>query len=168
MKQRKTDCVFLNISISGFLLMSVSFLLMPIDSLRILPGLLFWGGLMVGVVFQILLEARRRIFFKRYGVKREKMQKPRNGLLSFGSNTMAIVADRVMIISFVAMVLAFVITKGYGYICYVFITTTIFFFCMHCVLNGRIYFHAKNQIKVRQVLEQQKANATDKGEGEHE
>ena len=164
MKQRQIDRTLLGISISCFLIMSVSFLLMPIESINILPGLLFWLGLFLGIVLQIVLEIRRRAFFKAYSVKCEKMQKPRNGLLSFGSNTLAIIADRSLAISLVAMILAFVITKGYGYICYVFITTTVFSFCMHCVLNGRIYFHARNQMKVRQVLEQKKANATDKGE----
>ena len=164
MKQRQIDRILLGVSVGCFLMMSISFLLMPIESITILPGLLFWLGLVLGLVLQIVLEARRRAFFKAFAVKREKMQKPKNGLLSFGSNATAIVADRFMVISFIAMILAFAITKGYGYICYVFIATTIFSFCMHCVLNGRIYFHAKNQLKVRQVLEQKKANSTDKGE----
>lgn len=164
MKQRQIDRILLGISVGGFLIMSVSFLVMPIESITILPGLLFWLGLVLGIGLQIVLEVRRRAFFKSYSVRREKMQKPKNGLLSFGSNAVAIIADRSMIISFVAMILAFVFTKGYGYVCYVFIATTVFSFCMHCVLNGRIYFHAKNQLKVRQVLEQKKANSTDKGE----
>ena len=164
MRQRQIDRILLGISVGSFLLMSASFLLMPIVSITIIPGLLFWIGLVLGITLQIVLEIRRRAFFKSYSVNRGKMQKPKNGLLSFGSNALAIIADRSMVISFVAMILAFVITKGYGYICYVFIATTIFSFCMHCVLNGRIYFHAKNQLKVRQVLEQKKANSTDKGE----
>ena len=164
MKQRQIDRLLLGISVGSFLLMSISFLLMPIESINILPGLIFWLGLGLGVALQIVLEIRRRAFFKAYAVKREKMQKPKIGLLSFGSNAAAIIADRSMVISIVAMILAFVFTKGYGFICYVFIATTVFSFCMHCVLNGRIYFHAKNQLKVRQVLEQKKANSTDKGE----
>lgn len=164
MKQRQIDRLLLGISVGSFLLMSISFLLMPIESINILPGLLFWLGLGLGIALQIVLEIRRRAFFKAYAVKRGKMQKPKIGLLSFGSNAAAIIADRSMVISIVAMILAFVFTKGYGFICYVFIATTVFSFCMHCVLNGRIYFHAKNQLKVRQVLEQKKANSTDKGE----
>ena len=166
MRQRQIDRILLGTSVGSFLLMSASFLLMPIESITIIPGLLFWIGLVLGITLQIVLEMRRRAFFKSYSVNRGKMQKPKNGLLSFGSNALAIIADRSMVISFVAMVLTFVFTKGYGYICYVFIATTIFSFCMHCVLNGRIYFHAKNQIKVRQVLEQKKAKSIDKGEGE--
>ena len=166
MKQRQMDRILLGISIGGFLLMSVSFLLMPIDSGEITSGLLFWIGLLVGAVLQVTLEARRRAFFKSYKVKREKVQKPRNGLLSFGSNREATVADGAMIVSFVAMLLVFVLTKGYGYVCYVMIALTLMSFCLHCILNGRIYFHAKNQLKVRRVLEQKKAKSLDKGEGE--
>lgn len=168
MKQRQIDRILLGISVGCFLLMSASFLLMPIESITIIPGLLFWVGLILGIGLQIVLEVRRRAFFKSYAVKREKMQKPRNGLLTFGSNTAAMIIDRAMILSFVAMVLTFILTKGYGYVCYVFIATTILAFCMHCILNGRIYFHAKNQLKVRQVLEQKKANSLEKGEGDND
>ena len=146
--------------------MSISFMLMPIETLRMVPGLLFWGGLIVGVAFQIILEARRRAFFARYNVKREKMQKPRNGFLTFGSNQIAMIADNFLVVSLVATILTFVYTKGYGSICYVCITVLLFSFCMHCIFNGRNYFHVNNQNKVRQVLEQKKANSLDKGEGE--
>lgn len=168
MKQGKTDRVFLSISMGGFLLMSVSFLLMPIESLNLLPGLLFWGGLIAGVTFQIILEARRRAFFARYNVKREKMQKPQNGFLTFGSNQIALIADYIFIGSVIATVLAFLFTKGSGYLCYVCIAIMLFSFCLHCIFNGRNYFHANNQKKVRQVLEQKKATTIDKGEGDND
>ena len=168
MKQKRTDRVLLSISAGGFLLMSLSFLLMPATALGILPGLLFWLGLITGIALQILLERRRRAFFADYRVRREKMQKPKNGLLTFGSNPEAKIVDHTMGISFMATVLAFILTKGYGYVCYVFIATTLASFCLHCITNGRIYFHVKNKDKVRQVLEQKKANSKDKGEGEND
>ena len=164
MKQRKIDRTLLGVSVGGFLLMSLSFLMMPLASAAVIPGLMFWLGLAIGVALQIVLEVRRREFFKAYSVKREKMQKPRNGLLSFGSNKPEKIADIATAVSVLAMILAFVFTKGYGYICYVFITAAVFSFCMHCILNGRIYFHAKNQLKIRQVLEQKKVKITGKGE----
>lgn len=164
MKQMQVDRILLGVSVGSFAMMSVSFLLMPMEGMKILPGLLFWIGLLLGVTLQIVLETRRRAFFKSYGVKRQKMQKPRNGLLSFASNKEAKITDGVLLASIIAMVLAFIVTKGYGYVCYVFIATTLFSFCMHCVLNGRIYFHAKNQMKVRQTLEDKK-ESTGKGEG---
>ena len=164
MKQRKIDRILLGVSVGGFFLMSLSFLVMPVASLAVIPGLMFWLGLTIGVTLQILLEVRRRRFFEAYSIKREKMQKPRNGLLSFGSNKMAMIADLATVVSVLAMILAFVFTKGYGYICYVFITAAVFSFCMHCILNGRIYFHAKNQLKIRQALEQKKVKLSGKGE----
>ena len=165
MKQRRTDRTLLGISVGGYLLMSVSFLLLPF---QVVPGIFFWGGLAVGTVLQILLEVRRRAFFAAYKVNRKKMQKPRVGLLCFGSNRSASIADGVMVVSLVAMTVTLIITKGFGYICNVFIAVTVASFCLHCVLNGRIYFHAKNQLKVRQVLENKKVNSISKGEGKNE
>lgn len=165
MKQRQIDSVFLLMSIFCYLMMSVSFLLMSIEALMVLPGIMFWSGLVLGITFQIVLEIRRRAFFKSFGVKLEKVQKPRNGMLSFGSNVAAIVADCFLAVSFVGAIWAFVLTKGYGYICYVFIATTVFSFCLHCILNGRIFFHVKNQLKIRQALEQRKTKSKERGEG---
>ena len=96
------------------------------------------------------------------------MQKPRNGLLTFGSNREAMIADNVFVGSLLAMILVFVFTKASGYLCYVFITATLFSFCLHCIFNGRIYFHVKNQAKLRQMLEQKKVSSKDKGEGNNE
>lgn len=165
MKQKRIDQILLAISISGFLLMSVSFILMPVKSLKLTPGILFWSGLVFGSITQVILEVRRRAFFKSFKVKRKNMQKPRNGLLSFCSNREATVADGAMLICILAAVLAFIITKGYGYVCYIFLAAALFSFCMHCVLNGRIYFHANNQLRVQQALEQKKVNSIEKGEG---
>lgn len=166
MRNNQTDRILLGISLCGFTFMSCSFIFMPFESVGILPGLLFWGGLLIGGGFQVVLEIRRRAFFRSFNVKREKMQKPRNGLLSFGSNKWARIADNAMIICFVATLLAFILSKGSGLLCYVFIAATLLSFCLHCILNGRIYFHANNQTKIRQVLEQKKANTQGKGEGE--
>jgi len=127
--------------------------------------LLFWGGLLLGTIFQIVLEARRRAFFAKYQVQRKRMQKPRNGLLTFASNKFAKIADCVFLASIVATVLAFVLTRGSGYACFVGISCLLFSFCCHCVLNGRNYFHVNNQTRIRQVLEQKKANSLEKGEG---
>ncbi len=164
MKQRKMDSLLLSISTCGFFLMSSSFFLMPMEGMNILSGALFWAGLLIGVILQIVLEARRRAFFSAHKVKREKMQKPRNGLLTFGSNREAKIADIVLLASFAGTVLALSFTKGRGYVCYVFIAITLFSFCLHCILNGRIYFHTKNQIKIRQTLEHKKANPINEGE----
>ena len=165
MKQSKIDRLLIGISIGGYAVLAISFMLVPVEGLGIVSGILCWGGLFIGVVLQFVLEARRRSLFAKYNVKRETMQKVRNGLLSFGSNRIALVADGLMIVSIVATILAFILTKGTGDLCYVCLSVLIFSFCMHCILNGRIYIFVKNQNKVRQVLEQKKANSIEKGEG---
>ena len=168
MKHRSMDRFLLGTSIGGFGLMSGSFLLMPFQAVRNIPGLLFWLGLAVGLIFQLLLGARRKAFLREMDNSQEKMKKSRIGILTFGSNREAIIADNAMVISLAATVLAFVLTKGYGAICYVCIAAAAFSFCMHCVLNGRNYFHLRNKIKFRQLSGQKKAKTKNKGEGDNE
>ncbi len=163
MKKNKTDCLLLVFSVIGYFLMSVSFVLMPINGVGVIPGSLFWGGLLIGVALQIVLEVRRRRFFAKHSANYKRMQKPRNGLLSFRSNPYAAIADYVMIAGFIATILAFILTKGTGLVCFVFISITLFAFCLHCILNGRIYFYSKNQPRIQQVLEER--NRKKEGEG---
>ena len=153
MKHSRTDHILLGASVAGFLMMSVSFLLMPFETAAYLPGLLFWLGLAVGAAFQILLAMRCKTFLRKLDIPQEKTKKSGIGIFNFGSNREAIVADNVMAISLAVTVLAFVLTKGYGKICYVGIAVAAFSFCMHCVLNGKIYFHVRNKTKIRQKSE---------------
>ncbi len=164
MKQNKAEYLLLGASIGGFAVLAISFLLLPLEGLGFVPGILFWAGLLTGVVLQIVLETRRKSLLAKYNVKRETMQKARNGLLSFRSNSFAAAADFFLIVSAAATVLAFILTKGTGYMCYVCLSALTFSFCMHCILNGRNYIFVKNQNKVRQALEQKKANSMNKGE----
>lgn len=168
MTRKQMDTLLLCLSVGSFAVMSISFLLMPIDAIGRTPGVLFWGGLLLGTFFQIALEARRRSFFARYHVNPKKMQKPRNGLLTFSSNKYAKLIDRILLVSVVCTVLTFLITKGTGYMCFVFISISVMALCMHCILNGRIFFHVMNQTKVQQVLEQKKVRTFSKGEGKYE
>lgn len=164
MNEAKTYRRLLAFSLVGFGVMSASILIMPIRIFGILPGILFWCGMLVGIGPQIILEMRRRAFFASYGVSSKNMQKPRNGLFSFRSNKPAQIADYIFLLSIPLTVLAFVTTKGVGYICYVFITVTLYAFCLHCIFNGRIFFHAQNQQKIRRVLEERKSKKKE-GEG---
>lgn len=168
MKQSKVDRLLLGASIGGFAVLAISFLLMPVEELGFVPGILFWGGLIIGAALQIMLETRRRSLFAKYNVNRKTMQKPRNGLLSFASNRIAAIGDGLLAVSAVVTVAAFILTKGTGYLCYAGLSMLVFFFCMHCIFNGRNYIYVKNQTKIRQVLEQKKANSSNKGEGKNE
>ena len=165
----KQGIAFLLLSMGGFLCASVSFLLIPIEKLTVnLPALFFYGGLIVGIAFQIVLEIRRRAFFKKYKVKQSKFQKPRNGLLSFGSNKIALVVDSVCIASVILTVCAFAFMQDFDYLCCGSITVLLMSFCLHCILNGRNYFHLKNFEKIRLTLENKKESNSRKGEGENE
>ena len=168
MTRKQMDRLLLCLSIVFFAVMSISFLLMPIDAMGGAPGVLFWGGFLLGILFQIILETRRRSFFAKYRVNPKKMQKPRNGFLTFSSNKYAKVVDRILLVSVVCTILAFLITRGTGYLCFVFISISIMALCLHCIFNGRIFFHIMYQTKVRQVLEQKKVRTFNKGEGKHE
>ncbi len=164
MKKTQIDRGLLMLSIYGYLVMSISFLLMPFESMGIASGVCFWAGLLLGTTLQVVLEIRRRAFFARIKVDRRAMQKNRNGLLSFGSNLAAKIADWTLAVSLVATTMVFVLTGGYGFVCYVCIAVTLFSFCLHCILNGRIYVHAKHQDKIQQVLEERKSKKKE-GEG---
>lgn len=167
MNRKRTDTSMLVTSVGAFCLMSASFLLMPVEKLSVLAGGCFWAGLLAGMTLQVLLEVRRRNFFKEHRANWRKMQRPRNGLLTFGANPLAKVADVLLIISFIGLVASLWLTRGTGYLCYIMISVTVFSFCMHCVLNGRNYFHIKNREIIRRVLEKKK-DRTFRKERDHE
>lgn len=156
MNRKQIDTLLLRLSISGFGIMSVSFLLMPIEAVSILAGGIFWIGLLIGLILQVVLEMRRRDFFARYRVRIQQMQRKRNGLITFGANKMAKIADGVLATSVICLALSFWLTRGTSYLCYILITIATFSLCMHCVLNGRIYFHVINQTKIQRALEKKK------------
>lgn len=137
MEKKNTERVMLWTSVAGFLVMSLSFLLIPVEVLGYLPGALFWGGMICGIALQVLLDRRRR----KSGTGRRRRNEKRIGFLSVGSNKEALVADCVFAGSIVFTVLAFVCTQGMGYVCYCAIGLMLFSFCMHCVLNGRNYHY---------------------------
>ena len=167
MERNHKDMALLGGSVAGFAILSLSFLLMPLDTMTILSGALFWAGLLAGAGIQIALSARRKALFRKYNVNCKTMQKPRNGLLSFASNKIALVADIVCAVSIIATVLSFVLTNGTGYMCYVSLAMLVFSFSAHCIFNGRIYFYIQNREKICQALEQKKANHSNKGEGKN-
>ena len=65
-----------------------------------------------------------------FEVRAEKTQKHRIGLISFVSNKEARIVDTVLAVSFAMTVMTYVITKGSGSVCYVFIAATILSFCV--------------------------------------
>lgn len=126
-KERK----LLACSVLGFLMMSLSLLLMPVQKLGFLPGILFWAGLVAGIAGQILLALTLRECLGKYkGI--------RWGLLCFCTNPWAKVADIGLLVSLLAAVLILSLWPA-AYICYVMLTVAVFCFCLHCIFNGRIF-----------------------------
>lgn len=166
MTQKKTDRMLLGISIMGFLMMSVSFMLLPVEAIKILPGVLFWLGSCVGLVSQVALEIRRRKHMKTAQSNLKRKQKRKIGLIVFCSNKPARITDAIMILSVVTTILVFVFTKGFGYICNLCIAITAFSVCLHCILNGRIYFHLQNTQKDTAQAKSKASKFSKKGEGE--
>lgn len=158
MKEITKDFLLLMLAVFGFFLMSVSFLLMPVQQLALLPGSLFWGGLLFGAIMLIVLETRRRVFYKHYGCNIKRIQKSRNGLMSICSNREATVSDCILLAGLVAAVPAFVFTKGTGYLCYVCISIVSFVFCLRCILNGRLYHHLKKRDEILKTMNATKAS----------
>lgn len=156
MEKKNMDRVILWASAAGFFVMSLSFLLIPAEKLGYLPGILFWGGMIGGITLQTLLEHRRR----KTGTGRRRRNERRNGFWSVGSNREALVADCVFLGSIIFTVLAFVLTRGMGYVCYCAIALMLFSFCMHCVLNGRNYSRLYDSRKTQRKLNNKKASTS--------
>lgn len=152
MTEKRMDNLLLGICITGFGLLSVSFLTMSADTLGNLPGLLFWLGLLLGIASQITMEGRRRKFMRSHGLDRRKMQRPRCGALTFSASAMAKVFDVACAVGLVVAVLVFAVTQGLGFACYGAVAWTVFSFCMHCVLNGRNYFFITHREKITRAV----------------
>lgn len=118
-------------SVLGFLVMSLSLLLMPVKGIGFLPGCLFWAGLLTGVAGQIqLMPVKPRHTGKEKGT--------RCGLTTFFANPWAKSADIGLLVSLLTAMLTLAICPS-AYICYVALAAAVFCFCLHCILNGRAF-----------------------------
>lgn len=150
----KKAFVLLYISIGSFFLMSCSFLLMPIDFaakglqiVNLLIGIMFWLFLVLGITIQLILSKIRKNWFTKNHIRRFQC-KSRIGLISFVQNIPACIADGVCVISLIGLIISVIITSATGYACYIFMSLLVFSFCMHCILNGKIYYFLTNQDKI--------------------
>ena len=136
--KKLNDFQLLVMSVGGFAAMSLSFMMMPVRWSTVLSGLMFWLGMIAGITGQIALAARVR----------KSAWSPKHkccGLLTFFSNKWAKVADLTLAAGVVLTGITLVATNGFGYICYVMLTVTVFAFCMHCVLNSNTLLFALRQ-----------------------
>lgn len=136
MREKKRILAWEIISMTGFLCMSVSFLIMPhidslngLDTLGLVTGLMFWIGLVVGLMTQLVIAILSR--------GKEKTQKL--GIISCCKNQYGKIIDSICLISLVLLIAGLIITNQKGYICYIGLSLFSFSFCMHCILNGRAF-----------------------------
>lgn len=129
-------------SFLGFLCTSLSFLLMPSMPdkpdggwLRILPGLLFWLGLLVGVGTQLALSAQRRRWLRSHPNAPEELQSGRPGVICFCRNKPGKLSDLALVLSALGFAIC-LIAGADGLTPYVFMALTFFSFCAHCIFNG--------------------------------
>lgn len=144
----KRDSIWVGVSITGFLILSTSFLLMGAydnEMITMVAGIMFWLGLLLGVLFQILLATHIRKTTVKNRTCRGTKRRAMIGIFSLFSNPVAIIFDLLMVVSLAGLIISIISTGGMEYICYVFLATTVFTFCMHCIFNGRIYFYVSNK-----------------------
>ncbi len=166
MSRKKADTVLLYASVAFFLLMALSFVLMPLGGWKsssgrelftVLAGGAFWVGLIGGASIQGVLSVRRDGWYKRNRIKKERTVRG-VGAFTFLKNVPAAVADLVLVLTIPALIVSLIVTKGSGAICYAFISLLVFSFSMHCILNGKIYYYIKNQEKMLLSNKRERAN----------
>lgn len=166
MKRVQMDKLFLYLSIFGFLMAASSCAFAAFVENEIILRTMFWFGLALGIALQVVLGQRRRNFLKKNGINGKNIRKSRIGLLNFAANSWALAADLGFFASLIATVVAMVATRGYGIVCYYLIGSSILFFCLHCIFNGKIYFYIKNQKKIQRFFKKRRSKTFRKGEGE--
>lgn len=139
---RKRDRISFWVSVFGFALLAVSFLLMPLDEQlmpqnpriwNIVTGSWFWISLAAGSTAQIMLWKS----WKKNSEKSAGGQRP--GVFRFFQNRAAAVADVIWIGSLIGEVVCMFSQDIAEYSSFVFLSLCVFSFSMHCILNGRIY-----------------------------
>lgn len=147
----RKEFIWLYISIGSFFFMASSFLLMPIDfrttKLQFMSycvGIMFWIFMILGIVSQIILAKQRKNWFIKNRIRRFRT-KSKLGVIAFMQNLPATIADITLVVSIIALIVSIVLTNAMGYACYIFMALLVFSFCMHCILNGKIYYYLTNQ-----------------------
>lgn len=149
MKIVKKLSTLLITSIVSYSIMSLDFLIMPIGNsvtdksmrwLDILTGLIFWLGLISGTVLYVIFSKECKKWYENNKGNKDIYKEKNIGLISFFSNRAALVSDICLIVSVLLFVILMIFTDRTSYICYISIMLLVFFFTMHCVLNGKSFF----------------------------
>lgn len=142
MNETKKNRKILNLSIMGFFIMSVSILLLQVSDKNgsewtYIVGLMFWLGLLGGVVLFAVYSKNIKKFILIANNKNHTYKNRKIGLITFFSNKYASIADSVMILSALLFVILIIFTDGTSYICLIALALLAFSFSMHCVLNSK-------------------------------
>ena len=167
MRKSKMDAVLLGISVLCFLMMSVTFMFMPKEpDGSFISGILFWIGLVSGSVLLVIVNSLRKEFFKKNDISYKNTKKSRPGIFRFFSNRLAMIVDIICGAAFLGTVISMIATRGYGYICYPFISLTVFSFVLHCIFNGKNFDFILNKSKICNILDKRyKQNYLEKERG---
>lgn len=128
-------------------LVSISILLMPVgvDTIAVsyLSGALFWIGV-IGAILTAAFITRSRRRSQNFASKYPHLRKW--GVVHFFQNKYAFFCDVLMFLS----VIGFVVTRIWFEKTtspFIFLSLSIFFFGMHCMLNGSNYIYLKYQAR---------------------
>lgn len=172
MRRRKKDIILLCVSICSFFVMALSILIMPIETdnieprtLNIIIGSMFWGFLIIGVTIQIILAQRRKSWIRKNHLRRNRsFLNSKVGIISFAQNLFGCIADVTLGLSLIVLIVALVLTNSAGYACYISLSIFVIAFCLHCILNGKIFYYVQNQDKILSKIEREQQIKTRKGE----
>lgn len=142
MTRRTKEALLLALSMGGYTLMAAAIALM-IPSLRVpayVTGGMFWLFLAAGIVFQVILSARRR---KWQRGSEEKRPARGIGLIRFFRSIPGAVFDILLILSLAGLGLSLWLTRSAGAVCYIFLALSVFSFAAHCVFNGKNYQYVR-------------------------
>lgn len=146
MSKRMTGKRLLILSLAGFLCTALSFPLMPNmreeGLLQVLPGLLFWAGLLLGIGSQISLSAQRKHWAEKEPERGGEIQKRLPGALCFFQNTEGKISDIALAISVTGLAVCFA-ARVDGLFVFLFMGLTFFSFCTHCIYNGKNILYIK-------------------------
>lgn len=136
--------VVISLAISSFSLLLVMFGDYNGNALNkaiaVLTGVLFWGFLIIGYVILGIISGHRKTYERKnradLGRKANRDANKRPGIICFFSNQKAIIADIVMIVSFIINLIFMFIPSVNQVVAVIFIAIFAFAVHMHCVLNG--------------------------------
>lgn len=113
-------------------------------------GIMFWISILTGYGLLAAANHNRKEFAARYLNGDLQMGQPRPGILTFFSNTPALIADAVMIAAAVLFLIQLLQGMTAKFITYLILAILSFSVNMHGMFNGRIFKATKNQLRRRE------------------